>query len=65
MPTFLTYDQVAERLHVAPKTVRYWVDTRKLRAFKPGRHPLVREDDLAAFVEQREVGAPRGKAVAR
>lgn len=51
MPTFLTYDQVAQRLHVPVTTVRFWVTAGKLPAFKPGRHPLIRESDVAAFVE--------------
>jgi hypothetical protein len=37
----------------------------KLRAFKPGRHPLVRETDLAAFVEAAELGKVRAEKVKR
>jgi excisionase family DNA binding protein len=50
-PKFVTFDQAAERLLVPLKTVRYWVSAGKLKAYKPGRHPLIREDDLLAFVE--------------
>lgn len=50
-PSYVTFDQIADRLHVPLKTVRYWVSAGKLNAFKPGRHPLVREDELLAFIE--------------
>jgi excisionase family DNA binding protein len=51
MPTYLTLDQIAERLHTPRETVRYWVAVGKLRSYKPGRKRLVREDDLVAFIE--------------
>jgi excisionase family DNA binding protein len=50
-PSFLTFDQVAELLHVPLATVRYWAAIGKLNAYKPGRHPLVKQSDVEAFVE--------------
>ena len=47
MPRFLTYQQVADQLQTPVGTVRYWVQVGELRAYKPGRRPLVREDDEA------------------
>ena len=59
MPTVLTYEQIAERLHTPIATIRYWVSAGKLVAYKPGRHPLIKESDLAAFIESRSVPAVR------
>jgi excisionase family DNA binding protein len=61
MPSFLTYDQVAEQLHVPVATVRYWVSVNKLPAYKPGRHPLVKPADLEKFVEASELGKVRAQ----
>jgi excisionase family DNA binding protein len=52
MPTYLSLEQVAERLATPKETVRYWVNSGKLAGFKPGRHILVRESDLTALVER-------------
>jgi excisionase family DNA binding protein len=57
MPAYLTIDQVAERLHTPTETIRYWIHTRKLRAFKPGRRLLIAESDLAELVESSAIGA--------
>ncbi len=56
---YLTLDQVAERLSTPLATVRYWLALGKLRAYKPGRRPLVSEADLAEFVETSEIGKVR------
>lgn len=68
MPTpdrYLTLSQVAERLSTPAETVRYWVHVGKLRAYKPGARVLVRETDLAAFVEGSELGKMRAEKVKR
>jgi len=62
---FLTYDQVAERLHVPVATVRYWVSVGKITAFKPGRHPLVKQTDVETFVESNELGKLRAERARR
>jgi excisionase family DNA binding protein len=52
----LTVDQVASELQVIPPTVRAWIQSRALRASrpgdgkKPGRKYRVRRADLEAFV---------------
>ena len=56
---FLTLAQVAERVATPAVTVRYWVHTGKLKAFKPGRQVLVREADLEALIEASAYGAVR------
>lgn len=56
---YLTIDQVAELTCAPIATVRWWIQTRKLPAFKPGRRVLVKAADVAAFVEGASV-AERG-----
>lgn len=38
--------------YVAVKTARYWVETGKLRAFKPGRRVLVRRSDIERLIDE-------------
>jgi excisionase family DNA binding protein len=48
---FLTVEQAAGRLHIAPYTLREWIKRGKVRSFKPGRAWLIPEkalDELAA-----------------
>jgi len=61
MPVFLTVEQVAERLSVPVPTVQYWIQCRKFRTFKPGRRRLVREDDLAAFLDSTASSVPAAR----
>lgn len=51
MPTYLTMPDAAAAVATSPATIRYWISTGKLRAFKPGKRVLVRLDDLQALVE--------------
>jgi excisionase family DNA binding protein len=52
MSKMLRLEAVAARLGDTPlKTVRNWVSAGKLQAYKPGRHPLVKETDLDIFIE--------------
>jgi len=47
---FLTVEQAAGRLHIAPYTLREWIKRGKVRSFKPGRAWLIPEkalDELA------------------
>ncbi|HEX2870234.1 MAG TPA: helix-turn-helix domain-containing protein [Polyangiaceae bacterium] len=62
---YLTLDQVSELTHAPVATVRWWIHTRKLPAFRPGRRLLVKSTDLTAFVEGASVaerGAERARA---
>jgi excisionase family DNA binding protein len=56
---YLKLTDVAERLSTSPETVRYWTSIGKLKAYKPGRQLLIREDDLEAFVAASSIGALR------
>jgi excisionase family DNA binding protein len=56
---YLTLAQAAERVATPAESIRYWVHTGRLPAFKPGRQVLVREADLDAFVEASSYSAVR------
>ncbi len=69
MPRMLSLKAVSERLggpETTPiKTVQRWIYAGRLRAFKPGRHPLIREDDLEAFLAASTIGGPKPPVKAR
>jgi excisionase family DNA binding protein len=52
---------IAEELGVDVQTVRRWIQSGRLRAFKPGKEYRVREGDLEEFLAAREV-RPKGQA---
>ena len=49
----LTVDEVAERLHVHPQTVRAWIRDGLLGRHKVGRYSRISEDQLARFLDDR------------
>lgn len=49
----LTVDEVAERLHVHPQTVRMWIRHGQLGRHKVGKYSRISEDQLARFLEVR------------
>jgi excisionase family DNA binding protein len=59
----LTLEQASEALAGTPtETIRRWIWEGRLKAYKPGKHPLVREADLLALVEANETTAKRALA---
>lgn len=52
---FLTVPEAAEYARVDPKTVRRAITSGNLRAFKPVRKILIREVDVLAWIEGREI----------
>jgi excisionase family DNA binding protein len=46
---------IADELGVDVQTVRRWIQSGKLRAFKPGKEYRIREADLEEFLAAREV----------
>ena len=48
---YLTLTEAADLARVALSTLRWWLTAKGLRWHKPGRHRLVRLDDLQAFIE--------------
>ena len=56
LPPLLTIQEVADRLRVNEKTVRRWIDTQELPAFKLGRQWRISEQDLRRFLQMRRHG---------
>jgi excisionase family DNA binding protein len=50
MNELLTLEEAAARLKIAPKTMRDWLRTGKLRGVKTGKYWRVREEDVATFI---------------
>jgi excisionase family DNA binding protein len=48
-----TVEEVAERLHVHPQTVRGWIRRRELGSHKVGRYDRISDDQLARFLDAR------------
>jgi excisionase family DNA binding protein len=48
--TFYTVAQIAEYLSVSKRTVRRWIEKRKLRAHRPGRLVRIPRSKLDAFL---------------
>src|SRR4051794_25159882 len=49
----LSLEEVAERLQVSDQTVRRWIKSGRLSAYKPGLEWRIRPKDLEAFLETR------------
>ncbi len=51
-PGWLTVDDIYEKLdrRVPLDTIRSWIRTKRLPAYKPGRAYLVRREDLEKFL---------------
>jgi excisionase family DNA binding protein len=51
---WLTVEQIYEYLgrQVPLDTIRSWIRTKKLAAYKPGRSYLVKREDLDKFIQQ-------------
>ncbi len=56
MSRFLTIAEVAEQLRVNQKTVRRWIDSGQLQAYKLGRQWRISERDLQHFLRERWSG---------
>ena len=54
---YLTFEEAAEIARVKPSTVRWWCTTGRLTRYKPGRHPLVKREELLAFIDGTAVTA--------
>ena len=49
----LTIQDIAGRCQVATKTVRRWIDSGEMTAFKLGRQWRISEQDLKLFLRER------------
>jgi excisionase family DNA binding protein len=54
-------EEVAERLLVDPQTVRRWIKSGKLKAYKPGREYRILSNDLDSFLEARSSPKDRSR----
>lgn len=60
---YLTTGEVAARLRVSPRTVRWLIRTQQLTAQRIGEEFLIEGADLAMFIDVNTVGVrPDGKA---
>lgn len=50
---WLSVEDIANDLHIHPDTVRGWIRTKQLKAFKFGRDYRVKRDDYKRFVDER------------
>jgi excisionase family DNA binding protein len=55
----LTIPEAAQRLSLRPKTLRFWVWTRKIEFVKVGRSVRLREDAIERLIEQGTIPAKR------
>lgn len=46
----LLINEVAKIARVSPASVRWWIQSGRLKSVKPGRHRLIRRQDLADFL---------------
>lgn len=53
MDTWLTLQEIADELKLHIETVREWVRTKQLTAYKVGRDYRVKRADLNKFLEDR------------
>lgn len=49
---WLTVEQIAKRLDEPEPTVRYWIQKKRLPAYKFGKKLKVKQEDLEKFIEQ-------------
>lgn len=55
MNEILTIAEIAEQLRVSNRTVRNWIDSGKLKAFKFGLQYRVNKSDYEEFIKNSEV----------
>ena len=55
MNEILTIAEIAESLRVSNRTVRNWIDSGKLKAFKFGLQYRVNKEDFEEFIKNSEV----------
>ena len=60
MTQWLSVEDIAKELNVPLDTVRYWIRSKRLRAYKPGKEYRVKREDLDRFLED---SANRGEDV--
>jgi excisionase family DNA binding protein len=51
MKQWLTVEDISAEIGVPEETVRAWIRNKRLPAYKPGKHYLVKREDLQKFLE--------------
>ena len=51
MKQWLTVEDISEELGIDVQTVRLWIRSKRLPAYKPGKQYLVKREDLEKFLE--------------
>ena len=52
MTQWLSVEDIAKELNVPLDTVRFWIRSKRLRAYKPGKEYRVKREDLDRFLEE-------------
>lgn len=52
---YYTADEVGEKLNVTPKTIRDWIKSGKLHAFRFGNVYRISEKDINDFIEKSRI----------
>lgn len=50
---FFTVDEVAEKLQLNPETIRRYIQSKDLEAYKFGKNYRIEENELKRFLESR------------
>ena len=51
MTQWLSVEDIAKELNVPLDTVRFWIRSKRLKAYKPGKEYRVKREDLDRFLE--------------
>jgi excisionase family DNA binding protein len=52
MTQWLSVEDIAKELNVPIDTVRAWIRTKRLKAYRPGKEYRVKREDLDKFLEE-------------
>ena len=52
MTQWLSVEEIAKELNVPLDTVRAWIRSKRLKAYKPGKEYRVKREDLDRFLEE-------------
>ena len=52
MTQWLSVEDIAKELNVPLDTVRFWIRSKRLKAYKPGKEYRVKREDLEEFINE-------------
>ena len=53
---WLTVEKISEEMGLPEETIRNWIRSRRLTAYRPGKQYLVKREDLNRFLEESKTG---------